>query len=340
MPFINPPFAAVLLAPLSQMSMTSAELVWTLLSLAIAIPAALSLTKSVSSTSRLVSAGLAATVFPMYQTLAEGQWSIILLAGCLAALYFGRNKHGLAAGACLSVLWLKPQLALIAIAGLLVCKAWRPGAVMLAMLGAFFVLSLPFTGLGADRSYVLYIVEVMRSHAAGAGAAASTVWQGNLRQTEGINGLLAGWLGQSHAASVDGLLMLAVVPTLILYFMALLKVRPGFQSLEQRLMLVASLGIGLLVDPHLYQQDLTLLLLVVPILVEYSRHRFGFLLAVCLAADVSMIDILWPLHLFTMTVWAATLGICVATLWRKAAPALIQRFGFSTLDSDAGLITA
>lgn len=78
----------------------------------------------------------------------------------------------------------------------------------------------------------------------------------------------------------------------------------------------------------------------VSILAEHSRHRLGLLLAVCVAADASMVDILWPLPLFTLTAWAATLCIYVAMLSRNAAPALTQRFGFSALDTDAGLVIA
>ena len=101
MPFINPPFAAAVFAPLAALSPEVARAVWAGISLALLVAAALVVARP-SSRDRALGALLVALSFPVYHTLAEGQWSILLLAAGLAALAAGRRGRwalvGLALG--------------------------------------------------------------------------------------------------------------------------------------------------------------------------------------------------------------------------------------------------
>jgi hypothetical protein len=95
------------------------------------------------------------------------------------------------------------------------------------VLWAVAVAMLPFTGLAPYLTYVTYLAAVVTSHFSGAGEAGSAVWRGDLASTEGLNGLLVGWLGQDAVGVVNALWAAAVVAVLALYGLAARRVRPA-----------------------------------------------------------------------------------------------------------------
>jgi hypothetical protein len=312
MPFLNPPFAAVLQAPLALLPEPIARTVWFGANVLLAIPIVRWLTGAIPARWRMPAAALLLGTFPIYQTLVEGQWSLILLLGCLAALQFARRGWYVGSGVGLSVLWLKPQLALIVLVGLLLFRCWRIVFGMTAALALFVALTLPITGLHSYVSYVPFLLRVFGDHFNGAGALHPTTWQGSLGWTEGANGLFSGWFGQSSVLLVDLLSIFSIGATLLLYLRAVRRVRPGFGSVSNELMLVASIVLVLLIDPHLYPQDLTLVLLAVPILFPHLKNPLPVLVAICCIIDAPFLDQFVPLHVFTLFLWCSLIFICLA----------------------------
>lgn len=316
MPFLNPPFAAVLQAPLALLPEPVARTVWFVFNAVLAVSVVRWLTDSIPGKQRLAAAALLLGTFPVYQALVEGQWSIVLLLASLAAVQFARRGAYGKAGLCLSALWLKPQLALIVLAGLLLFRCWRVVFGMTAMGVLMVVLTLPFTGLQPYLSYVVLVFRVFGDHFNGAGALYPTTWQGSLSLTEGINGLFVGWFDQSSVVLVDLLAISCIGATALLYQRAVLSVRPGFGYINREMMLLASLALGLLVDPHLYPQDITLLLVAIPILLPRLKSPLPMLACFCLLLDAPFLDQVVPLHIFTVLLWAAAILICVAMIRR------------------------
>ncbi len=145
MPFLNPPFAAVLQAPLALLSEPVARVVWFTANAVLAIVVVRWLTMAMSGKARVLTSLALIGSFPVYQTLIEGQWSLVMLAGCLLGYRLASRGRQMEAGLGLSVLWLKPQLALIAILGLLLFRCWRPVVGMMAALLFISLVTLPFT---------------------------------------------------------------------------------------------------------------------------------------------------------------------------------------------------
>ena len=72
-----------------------------------------------------LAAVLVATSFPVYHALAEGQWSIILLAAGLVALEAVRRGRWTVAGVALATFWLKPQFLVLPLLALALGRHWR-----------------------------------------------------------------------------------------------------------------------------------------------------------------------------------------------------------------------
>lgn len=314
MPFLNPPFAAVIQAPLALLPEPAARLVWFGVNALLAVSIAVGITSSIPGKQRVIASVMILGTFPFYQTLIQGQWSLILLLGCLAALHFARRKLYVGSGVCLSVLWLKPHLAIIVLAGLLLFRCWRITLGMVATVGLVALLTLPITGVHAYVAYVAFLLNVFRDHFNGAGALQPAVWQGNLSLAQGLNGLFAGLFSQSSVAVVNVLSFLSIGATLVIFGAAASKVRPAVGHFINELMLVAFIALVLLIDPHLFVQDIALLFLVIPILSPYVRSPFAMLLGLSLMTDAPLLDQVLPLHLFPVCLWLLAMLICLAVI--------------------------
>lgn len=313
-PFLNPPFAAVFQAPLALFSEPIARFVWFGINSLLALVIVGWLTTSLSGKTRVLAGAAVLGTLPIYKTLIEGQWSLVMLLGCVAALHFARRGWSVPSGACLSVLWLKPQLAVIVLLGLLVFHCRSILLAMMATLVFVVLLTLPLTGLHAYPVYASFLLNVFGDHFNGAGALHPTTWQGKLSVTEGLNGLFVGWLGQSSVVAVGLLFLVSIGGTILLYQRAVLKVRPGFHHISNEMMLAASIALVLLIDPHLYPQDITLLFLAIPILSPHVKRPLTMIGALCLLTDAPLLDQVLPLHIFTVVLWCFTVLVCLAAL--------------------------
>ena len=329
MPFINPPFAAVAFAPIATLPAQAARAAWAILSLAMLALAGAWIARPLATRQRIATALLITLSFPAYHSLAEGQWSAVMLLGGVAALAAARRGSWGLAGLALATWWLKPQLLVLPLLALALDRRWA--AIGWAILGGALLtlVSVPFVGVGIYGQYVGYLLEVAASHFNGAGAVVQSVWQGDLATSEGLNGMLVGYLGQRAVATVD-LLWAGLAAGLVMLWLAAAAVeRPGFGTLPARRMVAAGVGIVLLVNPNLFVQDCVLVFLLLPALWPLRvRDYWRLSIGVSALAAVVLLD-QWPgTHLFTIVLAAVVVSVCVPTImskrgshrWAPAAP--------------------
>jgi hypothetical protein len=326
MPFINPPFAAAAFAPLAAHSPEVARAVWAGVSLALLVAAAVVVVRR-PSRDRALGALLVASSFPVYHTLAEGQWSILLLAAGLAALAAGRRGRWGLVGLALVPFWLKPQLLVLPLVALALARRWRALATVGIGGAALVAFSVPFTGFASDVRYAGYLAQVVTSHFTGAGAVDSTTWQGNLATTEGLNGLLVGYLGQGAVGLVNVLWLMAAGALVALFGLAALRQRTGFATLRARAMLAAGILVTLLVDPNLFAQDCVLVFLALAALWPVPRRlALAMIVSTVALADLVLLDQLAvTLHLFTLGLVGLVVLVCLRAPRRRLATGSVIR---------------
>jgi hypothetical protein len=340
MPSLNPPSAAVLLSPLAALSEQSARLVWLSISLALGAACVLILTRGRDRRIRALAVLVVVASFPTYQTLTEGQWSFVMLLGCLGALAAARRGHYYLAGSALVVLWLKPQVLVLVLLWLVLTRNWRTAAGMVGAVLALTAITLPWAGVSSDVNYLGYLVSVSAAHVAGAGAAGQTAWEGALSNTEGLIGLAAAMVGQQHPITVD-----AITGLLALLFVGVFAWGMRGHWLDQPIALrytLAATGLAFLLNPHLYAQDCILLLVFAALVFTRMpslgvserggslRAQAAVLLAVGVMLDLSAIDTYWaeglffrPLHLLTLVLMA---GVAIL-VWPRARTATARAEG-------------
>lgn len=328
MPFLNPPSAAVILSPLASLPFATARLLWLAISIALAIACAVVLTSGRDLRTRGLAVVAVLATFPAYQTFTEGQWSFVMLLGALGALVMARRHLDWLAGALLLPLWLKPPLLLFVLVWLLITRHWRIAAGAVGAVIMLTLVTLPWTGFGADVNYIQYLGGVTAAHATGSGAVGSTTWEGALPNMEGLIGLAATFAGQAHPLAVD-VLTGVMAAGLLAYFVWATRSRWLARPLPLQVAL-AALCLGLLLDPHLYAQDCVLI--VVLVAVTLSRTRISapsVLLGGAALMDLSAIDTYWiqgvfvtPLHLLTFVLIA---GVIAFSWPARTRPALRAR---------------
>jgi hypothetical protein len=325
MPFINPPFVAVAFAPLAALAPEIARALWALIGVALFIASAVALTRTMTGRDRLVAMVLLAASFPVYHTLAEGQLSLLLLASGVGALAAARGGHWTLAGLVLVPFWLKPPLLLVPLVALVLARRWR--AVTATMAGglALAAVSLPFTGVVPYARYLGYLTAVVTSHFAGAGADGATIWRGDLATSEGLNGLLVGYLGQDAVGLVNVLWAAGVAALVGLYAVAMRRRPPGFDTTQGRAMLAAGIGLALLVDANLFAQDCVLLFLVlVAVQPLPARLALPSVLVAVAVADLALLDQgPFTVHVFTLALSAAV-GLVCGRVIADARPATVR----------------
>jgi hypothetical protein len=312
MPFINPPPAAVAFAPLATLPVTTGRALWAALNAALAIGAGLWIARELPARDRVIGVLLIATSFPVYHALAEGQWSIVLLAAGLVAVEAARRGSWMVAGVALAAFWLKPQFIVLPLLALLIGRHRRAAGAAVVAGAVVAVVLLPFTGLSPYGTYAAYLVDVVTSHFTGAGQAGAAVWQGDLASTEGLNGLLVGWFGQGAVGAVNALWAVGVMAVLVAYGLAARRVRPGLGSADGRAMLAAGVVVILLVNPNQFVQDCVLVYLALDVLAPLrSAWRLPALVAAVAIADLTFLDQQAPvLHLFPIALLLGLAWTC------------------------------
>ena len=168
----------------------------------------------------------------------------------------------------------------------------------------------------------------MTSHFTGAGEAGVAVWRGDLASTEGLNGLLVGWLGQGAVAAVNVLWAAGVVAIVVAYALAARRVPPGIDPPEidppdRRMMLAAGVAVMLVVNPNQFVQDCALVFLALDALAPIRpAARFTAIVATVAIADLTFLDQLLPaLHLFPIALLVGVAWVCRHSLGGPDRPA-------------------
>lgn len=309
MSFLNPPIIAVFLSPLALLSVNTARLVWLAINLTLVGCVAHWIVRSIKGTAnKLILALLLVASFPVYQNFIEGQLSLIILAGSLLGLWFSEHRKPVLSGMSLSVLLIKPQLAIMVGIGLIMFKQWRALLAMTLTSLVLIILALPITGIKLYFTYAHFLLGVTSSHLNGAGAVTRSVWEGTLKFSVGVNGMYMSLFGQNSTTLVNAFSLVTCLALVVLYILAIRKVRPGFQSMPKRMMLAASVMLILLIDPHAYAQDVVLVYVLIPILLP-MRPQTSTILVILFFVGLIVVDQHFPIHLVTLSLVTFTVVI-------------------------------
>lgn len=342
MPYIGPPFAAAVQAPLGLLSEPTARVVWLVLSIPVALLCCWLATTGMRRGERILAVVCLAATFPFYQAFVEGQWSFVMLAGCLVAMRALQHRRPVLAGTGLAMLALKPPLLIPVLVVLLCARAWRVAGATMLTIAAVWLITLPWTGLATQADYAGYLLAVLGSHLDGAGAAGAAAWHGAMALMEGINGLTAGYVGQEHIVLVDGVTLLIVAAAAVRWGMAARRRGLVFTGRAGRWLAVSGVAAVLLSDLHLYPQDCVLVLVALPWLLEMvsPARRLLVALAVCVLLDAVWLDQLSVApHVLTWVLGATVFWGTRAAL-TQPAPAVaaegagtVRRAGFGAVTS-------
>ncbi len=318
MPFINPPFVAVAMAPLGTLPEPLARVAWTIGNAVLAVGAAAWITRALRGWERI--AGILAVVlgFVVYHTLAEGQWSLVLLVAGLVALAAARRGSWAVAGLALSVLLVKPQIFVLAMVLMALARRWRGIAWALAGSCTLILVSLPITGPGLYGEYARYLVAVVASHFAGAGAAGGAAWQGSIATMEGLNGLVVGLVGQAAVHLVNILWAGLSVVVVAAWLLVVRREGLGLGTPARRVVLAAGIAVALLVDPNLYAQDCVLVFLLAEALAaDGSGPALAPVCGVAALSGLVLLDQAFePWHLFPLALLLIVIGAVIRVLTR------------------------
>lgn len=273
LPFVNPPFLAGIMVPFSHLALSGAFLTWLATNLALLVASVTLLLRSIDVSSWQVVLAVSFIVlafFPVYQGLIHGQSTFWVLA-CLSLAIWGlKTNRDLLAGTALAAGLIKPQLIILIVASLIVWRRWR------AVLGFFMtsagLLFLSWLMVGAEG--FLAFANVLTTYSGANGQLANppapmpnllgTLFRMSLVSAELLDyNLSPKLLRAGYLVSTIGVLGL-----LVWSWQAL---RPYARS-GLFLGLAVSITGSLLISPHLYRQDLALLVIVAFLIWIYSER--------------------------------------------------------------------
>jgi glycosyl transferase family 87 len=264
LPYIHPPFEALIFLPVTLLPYLQAFMLWDLLGLAGLFYVACLLRRSVGALRSIpawefVLGSLA--FFPVFACLLQGQDSILLLLLCtLGFNALKRESHFLAgcwfALGAFKFQWVLPMVLLIAI--------WKMRRVATGFFAVSLVLGLVSLGLAGWQNmlfYPTYVLHVVKSPSLGG---VTSNLMPNLR------GLILGWPWPFSRAIGNAAVVLASVA---LFLSAATRGSGG--SKPQRLELQFSLAVIVsgLIGWHSNAHDLSLLILPLVLLADYGLNR-------------------------------------------------------------------
>ena len=227
-PFLSPPGVAWLVAPLTPLPYWVAYWLWAVLTFA-AFAAALAWAGVSTGMSRWIAVLAALSPWWVVHSVSVGQVVPLVAAGVVVAWRLLREKKDIAAGIVLSVIFLKPNTAILAPFALLVAGRYRAFAAWAAAGGLIGLIALLTMGIDGVSSYVNQLLAPLPS------GADSLTFKGAL----GVTGVAATVL----RVIVVGIALAAAFK---------LRASPG-------LVLAAGIVGTLIVAPYLHGSDLCLL---------------------------------------------------------------------------------
>ena len=251
--YISPPPLAWLVVPLSLLPYRVAYALWSAI-LLLGLALTWRLASPGSGRVRVLYLVAAVGWLPLVYGLQLGQPGLLVAAGVAGSYALLRRERPLAAGACLGVLVLKPQLAFLVPAALLVTGRWKAfsaATVVVAVLAIFSMAALGPDGVATYMQRLNFAsgVPVNQSQ-----TLASLI--GNLPVTRAVQALIALW-------------------TLLLAY----RLRRRGPELPMALALVG----GLAAAPYVHYDDLLMLGLAGWLYLRSPLHRWGWAYALALA---------------------------------------------------------
>jgi alpha-1,2-mannosyltransferase len=255
--YISPPPLAWIVVPFTVLPFQWAYVLWS-----VVLMLALALTWLLASPgrgrSRVLYLVAAIGWLPVIYGLQLGQPGMLIALGVAACYALLQRDREVAAGAVLGVMVLKPQLAILVPAALLVTGRWRAFAaatVVVAMLVAISALALGGGGVAAYEQRLSFASTVPVNQ-----AQTLAPWIGNLPVTRAIQVVIAVWaLGLAYRLRARG----------------------------AGLVIAVALVGGLAAGPYVHYDDLTMLGLAGWLYLRSSKQRWGwaYLLALAIAAE-------------------------------------------------------
>lgn len=295
LPYIHPPFEALIFLPLAYLPYPQAFVVWDLLNLGALFGLALLLRKSVSTlrlipTWEFVIANLA--FFPIFVCFLQGQDSILLLLICGLGFNALKKKDDLVAGCWFALGMFKFQfmIPIVLLAGI-----WRRRRAAAGFAVVSIVLVLASVGLAGWESSLRYPAFALRITNAPSLGGVAAEFAPNLR------GLILGW--PMHFSRTIGsaiVLLISILIFISVFVFATMKGhgenQPEKLELKFSLAVVASVLIAWQTNMH----DLSLLVLPLVLMADYYRRartrgseRSGSGLSLMLPAFPLLVSPLW-----------------------------------------------
>lgn len=274
LPYFHPPFEAVFFVPFTYLSYLSAYFVWAAINLGMLIAVGLILHKHLPALRGLprwfwIVAGVAFT--PTFIALLQGQDSILLLFCYTMSFLALRRNSEFSAGAWLSLGLVKYHLLLPFLLAFLWQK--RSKVIVGFSTGALVLGLVALAGVGWQGllSYPAYVWKSEHSNIYS--------WNNFHGNTTNLRGLLlselpGGELPQ-NARLVQGLLIVSSLAVLGIAGWTWRKVK-FFSSREGELAFALNLLAALLVSYHAFVQDMSLLLLAIPLVLNVVCSDFRF----------------------------------------------------------------
>lgn len=251
--YFNPPFFALLMAPLSGLSLDRAYQVWTLINLALLGANAWMLWRisaPLARSSRWLLLAAFLTLFPVSYGLHQGQFSLILATSWMSAFLLLRSGRDRWAGVALAPLLIKPELLLLVAAYLLWKRRWRVFSTLVPLAGAAVAVSLGVVGLAAAIDYPAYLLRSTTPAGVGGTSRLMFSWTG-------IVAMFWDHPGTLGATAAFAALALATLAGVMHALRGAFAPRSERFALQWLLLTLATI----LVDPHLYLQDTILIAL-------------------------------------------------------------------------------
>ncbi len=248
--FVNPPFTLLWILPLASLSYVKAFLLWDLVCLLCLVAGgwALRTSKSRLSWSTL---GLACLAFPpVFIALLQGQFSAFLFLFLAFSYRSLKQEQEVQAGLWLSLLLAKFPLVPPFLLLVLIKRRWRVVCGFLLGALALLLLSIAMLGVSGVKRYPLFVIEM-------------ATWVNNKGMVPGqmhcLRGQFNAWWHETSPSVALGVTVLAGV-TLLALLMRAWRSDWDVRTPEFDMRFSLLVMVSVLVSPHLYFHDLSVLL--------------------------------------------------------------------------------
>lgn len=275
LPFVFPPYALALFAPLSCLPYRAAELVWYAVNVGMLLALPFVLRRNLASSDQAIAVELLAPVIfiPAVLALMQGQPSTLLLLLFAMAFVALAESHEIPAGIILAFATLKPQLMLPLLLALLIWRKWKTLAAMFWTGVALMGLSAAIVGWRATLHYPRALLQF--NHLSSALGGEHPESMPALRGV--LHVLLRGW-----PESIIAGITIAMSVSLLAIFAMVLKRSPAICVSSYSLAMVATC----LLSYHAYLHDDCLLLLPIILIGQLLPHNRWTVTHLALAASI------------------------------------------------------